>query len=81
MDMVAPTITTDSPMAIKMNSWQRLAKCAPSIAQSEASDRPSPGVGNPSMLPARSTVTVSAHSSPVPYCDQAWPGALAPRPE
>jgi len=41
---LAPMMTIDSPSAIKMNPWQRSAKCPPSMVQSEVRDRPSPGV-------------------------------------
>jgi hypothetical protein len=41
---VVPVTRMDSPRAIMMMSWQRSAKCVPSIVHSSVRERPSPGV-------------------------------------
>ena len=53
-DRVAPMMTIDSPIAIRMNPWHRSAKWPPSIVQSAVRDRPRNGVANPVRPPATS---------------------------
>lgn len=62
-DSAAPMMTIDSPRAIRMNAWQRSAKCPPSIVQSEVRDRPRRGVQNPARPPLTSVATARIHSA------------------
>ncbi len=60
---VVPVTRTDSPSATIMNSWQRSARCPPSIVHSSLRDRPSPGSRKPVIGDTYSHSTATAHSA------------------
>ncbi|MNY36092.1 hypothetical protein D3C86_1705570 [compost metagenome] len=57
----APLASSVSPRATITNSWQRSARCAPSMVQSLVRERPSPGSAKPNMGDTYSHSTAISH--------------------
>ena len=75
-DITAPVATSVSPSATITNSWQRSARCPPSMVHSLVSERPIPGKAKPNIGEKYSQAMATSQSAMRIVCASTSPPAI-----